>query len=77
MKSITLAAALALGLGLAGTTMASAAEVNATLISQPTAASAAVYTETFSARRCKWVEVCKRYWHPHCRTMKVCKRWDW
>ena len=77
MKSITLAAALALGLGLAATTMASAAETNATLISQPaTAATAAVYTETFSARRCKWVEVCKRYWHPHCRTVKVCRS-DW
>lgn len=78
MKTTLLAATFALGLGLAATTMTSAAEINATLVSQPgSAAAASVATEEFSARRCKWVEVCKRYWHPHCKMVKVCKKWDW
>jgi len=71
MKTIMLATTFALGLGLATTTIVSAAEVNATIINEPAKASTA-FTETFSAR-CRWVEVCKHYWHPHCRMVKVCR----
>jgi hypothetical protein len=68
MKTTLLAASLALSLGLAATPMAFAAESGATFFKQTEHAT----TTTFSAR-CRWVEVCKRYWHPHCRMVKVCR----
>ena len=69
MKTTLFAAMFVLGVGFAGITVASAAEGGATSVNK----AANDYTMTLDARRhCNLVQVCKRFWHPHCRMVRVC-----
>jgi hypothetical protein len=73
MRLIVLSAALALGLGIAGSTGASAAAIG-TGINQ--AASAASLLEDVRVR-CRSVRTCwrDRYGRRHCSIRRVCRRW--